>query len=97
MRDWGPGAVPAEVPARLEQCVAGAAGDAQAVELARTYVFAARVGGQAADHERAARWLEGWMGAPRRTSEEAHAALVDGIRFAQRLHRALGIDAPAAG
>lgn len=77
--------------------MADAGGDDEAAAFARTYVFAARVGGAAADRERAQRWLEGWMAAPRRTPDEARAAVVDGIRFAQRLHRALGIDAPGPG
>ena len=90
-------APPAQVPSRLQVLVAAAEGSPQALDFARTYVFAARVGGAAADHARAKQWLEGWMAAPRRTGTEAQAAIVDGIRFAQRLHRALGIDdTPAA-
>jgi hypothetical protein len=49
------------------------------------------VGGAAADPDRAARWLRGWAAAPRRTPAEARAAVVEGIRFAERLHRTLGL------
>lgn len=71
-------------------------------DLARMYVFGARVGGAAATPERAAMWLRGWAGAPSRTGAELQAAVRDGIRFGERLHRALGItgdpngDDPAA-
>ncbi len=47
-------------------------------------------------------WLRGWAGAPSRTGAELQAAVRDGIRFGERLHRALGItgdpngDDPAA-
>jgi len=37
------------------------------------------------------------MAAPRRTATEAQTAIVDGIRFATRLHRALGIDVSSGG
>jgi len=94
-RELTPETPPASVPERMAELVALEDPDPQALEFARTYVFAARVGGAAADHARAKRWLEGWLAAPRRTPAEAQAAIVDGIRFAQRLHRALGIgDAP---
>ncbi len=91
-RELTPDTAPASLPARLAALVAANDPSPQALELARTYIFAARVGGAAADHGRAQRWLEGWLAAPRRTPAEAQAAVVDGIRFAQRLHRALGID-----
>jgi len=90
-RELGPEAVPADTPARLAACVAAETPDPRALDFARTYVFAARVGAAAADHERAQRWLEGWLSARGRTAAEAQAAVVDGIRFGQRLHRALGI------
>ncbi len=66
-------------------------------DLARMYVFGARVGGAAATPERAAMWLRGWAGAASRTDAELQAALVDGIRFGERLHRALGIAADPSG
>jgi hypothetical protein len=92
-----PATPPAGVPARMAEIVAAEDPAPRALEFARTYVFAARVGGAAADPDRARRWLEGWLAAPRRTPEEAQAAIVDGIRFAQRLHRALGIGGDAGG
>lgn len=82
---------PASVAGRMAELVGAEDPSLEAPAFARTYVFAARVGGAAADHDRARRWLDGWLGAPRRTPAEAQAAVVDGIRFAQRLHRALGI------
>ena len=88
-RELTPDTAPADVPSRLAVHVADT--DPRALEFARTYVFAAGVGGAAADHERAQRWLEGWLSARSRTPAEARAAVVDGIRFGQRLHRALGI------
>jgi hypothetical protein len=91
-RELTPATPPASVPARMAALVGAEDPNPQALDFARTYVFAARVGGAAADHARAKLWLEGWLGAPRRTPAEAQAAIVDGIRFAQRLHRALGID-----
>ncbi len=91
-RELTPDSSPASVAGRLAAHVAATDPAPQALEFARTYVFAARVGGDAADPLRAQRWLEGWLAAPRRTPAEAQAAVVDGIRFAQRLHRALGID-----
>ena len=90
-REMTPATPPSGVAARMAELVAAQDAAPQALEFARTYVFAARVGGAAADHDRARRWLEGWLAAPRRTPEEAQAAVIDGIRFAQRLHRALGI------
>ncbi len=96
-REWTIDTLPAQVPSRLATLVAAEDPSPPPLEFARTYLFAARVGGAAADHERAKQWLEGWMAAPRRTPAEAHAAIVDGIRFAQRLHRALGIDDPPVG
>ncbi len=92
-RELTPATPAASVAARMAALVAAEDRDPQALDFARTYVFAARVGGAAADPGRAKRWLEGWLAAPRRTPAEAQAAIVDGIRFAQRLHRALGIDA----
>lgn len=86
-RGLGPDAPPAELPARI----ADAAADPASAEMAVTYVYAARVGGAAADPEMAARWLRGWTAAARRTPAEAVAAVTDGIRFAERLHRSLGI------
>ena len=94
-RELKPDTPPASVPDRMSVLVGAEDPSPQALDFARTYVFAARVGGAAADHERARRWLDGWLAAPRRTPAEAQAAIVDGIRFAQRLHRALGIDGPA--
>ena len=94
-RELTPETSPASVLDRMAACVGTRDLDPHALEIARTYVFAARVGGAAADHARAKRWLEGWLSSPRRTPAEAQAAIVDGIRFAQRLHRALGIDDPA--
>lgn len=91
-REISPETPAASVPDRLAALVTAEDPDPQARDFARTYVFAARVGGAAADHDRARRWLEGWFAAPQRTAAEAQAAIVDGIRFAQRLHRALGID-----
>ena len=91
-RELTPDTPPGSVADRLTALVAAADPAPQARDFARTYVFAARVGGAAADPLRATRWLEGWLTAPRRTPAEAQAAVVDGIRFAQRLHRALGID-----
>jgi hypothetical protein len=96
-REWTVDALPAQVPSRLATLVAAENPSPQALEFARTYLFAARVGGAAADHDRARQWLEGWTAAPRRTAAEAQTAIVDGIRFAQRLHRALGIDDPPLG
>jgi hypothetical protein len=90
-REMTPATPPQGVAERMGELVAEEDPAPEAVQFARTYVFAARVGGAAADHDRARRWLEGWLAAPRRTPEEARAAIVDGIRFAQRLHRALGI------
>lgn len=86
-----PATPPLGIATRLAELVAVRDPAPQALEFARTYVFAARVGGAAADHDRARRWLEGWLADPRRTPDEALAAITDGIRFAQRLHRALGI------
>jgi hypothetical protein len=94
-RELTPETSAASVPARMAALVAVEDPDPQALVFARTYVFAARVGAGAADHPRAKRWLEGWFAAPRRTPAEAQAAIVDGIRFAHRLHRALGIDGAA--
>ncbi len=82
-----PDTPPAELPLRI----ADAAAEPEAAAMAVTYVYAARVGGAAADPELAARWLRGWSAAPRRTPAEAVAALTDGIRFADRLHRTLGL------
>jgi hypothetical protein len=96
-RALGPDSDPAAVPERLAAAAAAEDPDPRTLEFARTYVFAARVGGAAADHERAQRWFDGWLSARGRTSAEALAAIVDGIRFAQRLHRALGIDGEPAG
>ncbi|MFN8124050.1 MAG: hypothetical protein U0237_16690 [Thermoleophilia bacterium] len=87
VRSLAPDTPAAEVPDR----VAAAAAGADAAAMAVTYVYAARVGGAAADPELAARWLRGWTAAARRTPAEGLAALVDGIRFAERLHRSLGI------
>jgi hypothetical protein len=95
-RTWAPGAPAAGLPTAVDGASgaaaagAGAAPDAVAA-MARTYLFAARVGGAAADPGRAARWLAGWAAAPRRTPEEARAAVVEAIRFADRLHRAAGL------
>ena len=91
-RELTPETPPASLAGRMAECVGAQDPDPQALEFARTYVFAARVGGAAADQARAKLWLEGWLASPRRTPAEAQAAIVDGIRFAQRLHRALGID-----
>lgn len=77
----------AEIPDRI----AAAAPGPDAAAMAVTYVYAARVGGAAADPELAARWLRGWSAAARRTTAEGRAAVTDGIRFAERLHRTLGI------
>jgi hypothetical protein len=96
-REWTTEMLPTEVPLRLAALVAAEDPSPQALDFARTYVFAARVGGAAADHSRAKQWLEGWMAAPRRTATEAQTAIVDGIRFATRLHRALGIDVSSGG
>ena len=86
---------PASIPERLAVLVAAQDPDPQAIAFARTYVFAARsAGGGQSSCPRARRWLDGWLAAPRRSPAEAQAAVVDGIRFAQRLHRALGIDQP---
>ena len=90
-----PTTAPASIAPRLAVQVAALDPSPQALEFARTYVFAARVGAAAADHDRARRWLEGWLAAPRRTTDEARAAVIDGIRFGQRLHRALGIGGEA--
>lgn len=93
---------PGSLPDVLTRCAVDAAGpeglEADRVAgLARTFLFAARVGGATADPERAAMWLTGWSRARSRTAAEAHAAVVDGIRFAERLHRTLGIDTGDAG
>jgi hypothetical protein len=93
----GPDTDPATLATRLAALVETRDESAQALDLSRTYVFAARVGAAAADHERSRRWLEGWLAAPRRTWEEAQAAIVDGIRFGRRLHRALGIPTTGDG
>lgn len=99
-RDTAIGIAPAELPEVLDTHAAAAASavtgsDAEQVAgLARAYVFGARVGGQAADPERAARWLAGWSRARARTPDEVHLAVLDGVRFGERLHRALGIDGP---
>jgi hypothetical protein len=97
-RGTGPEAPAAGLPAALEAAGAAAAGAAGigdeaagVTAMAATYLFAARVGGAAADPDRAARWLRGWAAAPRRTPAEARAAVVEGIRFAERLHRTLGL------
>ncbi len=92
-----PATPPTGVAARMGELVAVRDPAPEALDFARTYVFAARVGGAAADHERARRWLEGWLADPRRTPDEALAAVTDGIRFAQRLHRALGIGGDPPG
>lgn len=95
-RAWDLAAPPADLPAALdarsaEAARAEGAGAAEVAAMARTYLFAARVGAQAAEPERAARWLTGWTAAARTTPAEVRAALTDGVRFAERLHRALGI------
>jgi hypothetical protein len=90
-----PTTIPGSIAPRLAVQVASHDSSPQALDFARSYVFAARVGGAAADHDRARQWLEGWLAAPRRTSDEARAAVIDGIRFGQRLHRALGIGGEA--
>lgn len=87
VRGLEPGTPAAEIPGRITDAAAAPESAAMAV----TYVYAARVGGAAADPELAARWLRGWTAAARRTPAEGLAALVDGIRFAERLHRSLGI------
>ena len=75
----------------LDDAAVARAASPTAASLARMYVFAARVGAATADAERAATWLRGWSSAARRTPQEVHAAVVDGVRFGERLHRALGI------
>lgn len=87
----------ARLPETIATCAATAghrrgADPGEVGRLAQTYVFAARVGGAAADPDRAEMWLAGWSRARTRSAAEAHAAVVDGIRFAERLHRSLGID-----
>jgi|GEM_PF-3325364 len=90
--DGDPAALPADLDHRAHAAAAAAGADpVQAAAMARTYVFAARVGAQAADPERAARWLDGWAAARRTTADEVRAALTEAVRFALRLHRALGI------
>ncbi len=91
LRGWGVESTPSGVCTEIDAEIAAADGSEQARSFAYTYVFAARVGGQAADPERAVTWLRGWSASPRRTASEVQEALVDGVRFAQRLHRALGI------
>lgn len=88
----------AELTGLLDGCVDAAVAEASTPvppgtvrDLARAYLLGARVGGDAADPVRAARWLEGWSRARSRTPEQAHLAVVDAIRFGERLHRALGI------
>jgi hypothetical protein len=95
IRGWSVERTPSEVCAQIDAVIAAADGSEQARSFAYTYVFAARVGGQAADPERAVTWLRGWSASSRRTASEVHEALVDGVRFAQRLHRALGIPEPS--
>lgn len=82
-----------ETPAAtLPELVGAAAGDSREVAaMAQTYLYAARVGGNAAETERAMLWLTGWSAARARTPAQAKAAVADGIRFAERLHRTLGI------
>lgn len=87
VRGLEPGTPAAEIPGRITDAAAAR----EAAAMAVTYVYAARVGGAAADPEVAGRWLRGWSAAARRTPEEGLAAVVDGIRFAERLHRTLGI------
>ncbi|MCC6831980.1 MAG: hypothetical protein IT200_11595 [Thermoleophilia bacterium] len=89
-RGLAPGTPAAEVPGRIAAAAAGP----EAAAMAVTYVYAARVGGAAADPEHAARWLRGWTAAARRSPAEGLTAVVDGIRFAERLHRTLGISSP---
>lgn len=77
--------------AGLDDAIEAAAPSAAAGKLARMYVFGARVGGDAADPDRAAMWLRGWSRAAGRDPRMVQAAVVDGVRFGERLHRALGI------
>jgi hypothetical protein len=86
-------ALEGETPAAmLPQLVADAAGDSEEVAaMAQTYLYAARVGGNAAEPQRAMLWLTGWSAARTRTWAQAQAAVTEGIRFAERLHRTLGI------
>lgn len=83
----------AQTPAAmLPQLVVDAAGDSREVAaMAQTYLYAARVGGNAAEPDRAMLWLTGWSAARARTGAQAQAAVAEGIRFAERLHRTLGI------
>ena len=90
--------VGADLPGRLAAQAAAAAGgradpDAVAAMMA-TYVYAARVGASAAEPARAAMWLRGWSAARGREPGEVHQAVVEGVRFADRLHRALGLVEP---
>lgn len=86
----GPQPDAAAMPDAIAQ--AGAeTGHAAAAEIARMYVFGARVGAAAAgDPERARQWLEGWCGARSRTPDEARAALAAGIAFGERVLREAG-------
>jgi hypothetical protein len=86
-------ALAVETPAAaLPRLVTVAAGESREVEaMAQTYLYAARVGGNAAEPERAMLWLTGWSAARTRTWAQAQTAVTEGIRFAERLHRSLGI------
>lgn len=93
---------PPDLPAEVDRAAARAATVAgvpadRVRGLASAYLLAARVGGSAADPERAERWVTGWSRARSRTPEEVRQAAVDAVRFGERLHRALGIGAPGAG
>lgn len=84
---------PGELDAALDE-VSGSAGDpAECRRLIEMYIFAARVGGDATSLTRAGQWLAGWSRASARTPHEIQQAVVDGVRFAERLHRARGITA----
>ncbi len=87
-------ALEVETPAAMlpQLVAAAAAGDSEEVAaMAQTYLYAARVGGNAAEPERAMLWLTGWSAARARTWAQARSAVTEGIRFAERLHRTLGI------
>lgn len=92
----GPTPEPARLPAAVDQAVAELAGEGDREltrDLTRLYLYGARVGaGAAQDPRLAERWLKGWSAARARTPEQARAALVDGIRFADRVHRTIGLE-----
>jgi len=85
---WGTDSATSELPGLIR----AAAPDDAVFGLSCLYVFAARVGGRAAeDPQVAVQWLSGWSAARRRVPEDGRAALDAAVAFATRLHDAMGI------